>query len=584
MFRLRIEDGCRAGDRVPLPEGPCLLKLGRGYQADVRFPADATMSRVHAELRGEAGAWRLVNLSQHGTLVHGQAVQEHPLQPGDVVTLGDTRLVFERDTPSGPLPLQGPAAAFGAHPAPPRPPAQDALTPNTPTIATPPAAAGYDADGQFHMGMTVLGKLDEGQTSFVWLSGTPHTPQAIGIKVRRLYFFLVVSVLGMAGCLVTGALIVLPALLQFPQVLLGATLFALLPAIPYTLGIKLLDRNDQIPWSNYLGCLMWGATVGCGLSLVVNTFFGEALKLLASPEEATNLVAVFVAPLVEETAKGLGLLVLFWILNDEFDNVLEGMVLGAASGLGFALVENVVYDVGFLQQAGAGGLFLMGSFRSVCNALIGHPVYTAMSGAGLGLLRETARDRPIRWLYPPLGLCVAIGLHVTWNGAAVLLSKALTPDLVHPLVTLAILAVVFGGAGFLFFLAAYLFAASRERRVLLKYLAEEVEKGFIEPDELHSFQRLLGRQRYELSGFMSGGLAAYRLRRALRRAQVELAFRKWHLAKGDAVRGSVVDALVHQARTRIRDARNALNKLEKRGTLTTRARPLAPPPPAPPCA
>lgn len=583
MYRLRIEDGCRAGERVPLPEGPCLLKLGRGYQADVRFPADATMSRVHAELRGDPQGWTLVNLSQHGTLVHGQAIGERRLAPGDVVTLGDTKLVFERDTPSGSLPQA--AAEFGALPGPPRPAARpDALTPNTPTIATPPAAAGYDADGQFHMGLTVLGKLDEGQTSFVWLAGAPNTPQAIGIKVRRLYFFLVVSVLGMAGCLVTGALIVLPALLQFPDVLLGATLFALLPAIPYTLGIKLLDRNDQIPWSNYLGCLMWGATVGCGLSLVVNTFFGEALKLLASPEEATNLVAVFVAPLVEETAKGMGLLVLFWILHDEFDNVLEGMVLGAASGLGFALVENVVYDVGFLQQAGAGGLFLMGSFRSVCNALIGHPVYTAMSGAGLGLMRETARGRPIRWLYPPLGLCVAIGLHVTWNGAAVLLSKALDPAVVNPLVTLAILAVVFGGAGTLFFLAAYLFAASRERRVLLKYLAEEVEKGFIESDELQSFQRLLGRQRYEWAGLMRGGIKSYRLRRALRRAQVELAFRKWHLAQGDAVRGSVVDALVHQARTRIRDARNALNKLEGRGTLTTQARPLAPPPAAPPAA
>lgn len=576
MFRLRIEDGCRAGERVPLPEGNCLLKLGRGYQADVRFPADETMSRIHAELRRGPGGWSIVNLSQHGTLVHGQPVQERALQPGDVVTLGDTRLVFERDLPSGPLP----AAAAAATPAPRPPVRQDALTPATPTIATPPAAAGYDAEGEFHMGLTVLGKPDEGMTSVVWLAGAPNTAAAVGIKTRRLYFFLVVMLLGMAGCLVTGALIVLPALLQYPGALLLATAFALLPAIPYTLGIKLLDRNDQIPWSNYLGCLVWGATVGCGLSLVINTVFSEAFKVLASPEAAGSMVAVFVAPLVEETAKGLGLLVLFWILHDEFDNVLEGLVLGAASGLGFALVENVVYDVNFILSGGEGALLVMGSFRTVCNALIGHPVYTAMTGAGLGLMRETARGRAIRWIYPPLGLCIAIGLHVTWNGAAVVLGSALSD--VNPLVTLAILAIVFGGAGGLFFLAAYLFAASRERRVLLNYLGEEIERGFIEPHELDSFRRLLGRQRYEWGGLWRGGLRVYRLRRALRHAQVELAFRKWHLAKGDAVRGSVVDAYVHQARTRIRDARNALNKLEGRqtGAITTRGQtPLAPKPP-----
>ena len=571
MFRLRIEDGCRAGETVPLPDGPCVLKLGRGYQADVRFPADATMSRIHAELRRGPAGWTLVNLSQHGTLVHGEAVEgDHALAPGDVVTLGDTRLVFEREGAK--------SGVDRPEPRPPYPPPRvDPLTPATPTIATPPAAAGYDAEGEFHMGLTVLGKVDEGQTSYVWLSGAPGDAGSIGIKVRRLYFFLVVSLLGAVGCLVSGLLIVLPALLEFPDLLLAAAAFAFLPAIPYTLGIKLLDRNDQIPWSNYLGCLVWGATVGCGLSLVVNTISSEAFRIMVSPEAASPLVAVFVAPLVEEMAKGLGVLTVFWILHDEFDNVLEGLVLGAASGLGFALVENVVYDVSFLRQAGPEGLFVMGTFRMICNALIGHPVYTAMTGAGLGLMRETARNRPVRYLYPLLGLCLAIGLHVAWNGAAVFLGGVLSD--VNPLVTLLILAVVFGGAGFLFFLAAYLFAASRERRVLLTYLAEEVERGFIEPDELTSFQRLLGRQRYELSGLLRGGFKVYRLRRSLRRAQCDLAFRKWHLAKGDAVRGSVVDAYVHQARSRIRDARNALNKLEGRtsGALTTKARPAAPP-------
>jgi hypothetical protein len=141
------------------------------------------------------------------------------------------------------------------------------------------------------------------------------------------------------------------------------------------------------------------------------------------------------------------------------------------------------------------------------------------------------------------------------------MGRALGPE--NTPFVLIINAVVFGGAGLMFFVAAYLFAQTRERRVLLTYLGEEVDKGFITPQELESFRQLFGRQRYELAGLVQGGVGVFAVRRALRRAQVELAFRKWHLAQGDAPRGQLVDAYVLSARTRIRDARNRLRELER---------------------
>lgn len=553
LYRLRITSGPRQGECYVLPDGPAPepVRIGRGHEVNVRIPEDGTLSRLHAELHLEPGGWVLKNLSQHGTHVGRRRVDDRRLlSPGDVLIVGETQVVFERAGVPGARPAAG----------------ADPLTPMTPAIAAPSDDAGFDSQGVFHMGHTLMGAgQDEIEGSFIWFGKTERS-KGIKVKTRRLYFLLVVGVLGLAGCLSTGLFIVLPTLLQHPVVLLQATAFGLLPAVPYVLLIKLLDRNAQIPWKNYLACVAWGGTVGCGFSLVLNAIGGTFLRVIVGPgsaEDAFATTAVFVAPVVEEMVKGLAVLFVFWILHDEFDNVLEGMVLGAASGLGFALVENSIYNIHFLAQPGGGTptLLAMGTYRALVNALIGHPVYTAMTGAGLGLLRESPRGGPFRYLLPVAGLILAIGLHLVWNGAAVFMGRALGPE--NTPFVLIINAVVFGGAGLMFFVAAYLFAQARERRVLLTYLGEEADKGFITPEELESFRLLFGRQRYELAGLLQGGLAVFAVRRALRRAQVELAFRKWHLAQGDAPRGQLVDAYVLSARTRIRDARNRLRELER---------------------
>lgn len=543
-YRFRIQSGLREGDHVELPSGGAgedrVVVVGRGSDADLRFD-DSTMSRHHAELRWHDSAWHLVNLSKHGSYIgrkHVKDSAQHKLTLNDMLILGETKVVFEADTMN--------VATPGV----------DTLTPQTPTIARAPTLAGYDPQGRFHTGQTLLGAAaDDMGLSFVSLGGSGE----IKFKKRRLYYLAILVVLGCIGSLATGVLIVLPALREHPQAMLIATLFGLLPAVPYLLFFKFLDRNDQIPWRNMLACAIWGATAGCGAALVLNSLGEGAIQSFVDAGQAWSLTATFVAPLSEEVVKGMAVLVVFWILHDEFDNALEGLILGAASGLGFALVENCIYNVGFLMQGNETMLY-MGGYRAVVNALIGHPIYTAMTGAGLGLLRETPRSKGYRLAFPIMGLGLAIGMHVAWNAAALSLGQIIGDE--TGLLTLAINTVVFGGAGLLFFVAAYVFAASRERRVLVAYLSEEVEKGFVQAEELDSYSKWFGRLRFELGGLANGGLRVYLQRKSLRRAQVELAFRKWHLAQGDAAKGSVVDAYIHNARIRIRDARNLLNELE----------------------
>ena len=556
MYLLEVQSGERAGERIALPpagEG-VRVTLGRGVDAHLRFD-DSTMSRLQAELRWAGGRWLLLNHSRHGSYVGRRrlrAGQERAVAPGDGLRLGETELRLLQEAAGG----------------------GDTLTPITPTIAAPPSAAGYDTHGVFHSGQTLLELGDDAaDRSFVYLLGSRESGRSLRVKTRRLYFLAVLAAVGLLGCLATGTLIVLPTFLAHPGTLAAATLFAFLPAAVYAPLIKALDRNDQIPWSNFLACMLWGGTAGCGLSLVLNSLGSHTLASFFSTSEAWNLTAVVIAPVVEEVCKGLAVLVLFWILHDEFDNVLEGLVLGAASGLGFALVENTIYNVRFLAE-GESAFLVLGTYRTLVNALIGHPIYTAMTGAGLGLLRELPRRQLRRYAYPAAGLATAIAMHVVWNAAAVYLAQA-TGDRVG-LLALVVNAAVFGGAGLLFAVAAYVFAAARERRVMVTYLAEEVGRGFVEADELASFERPLGRLRYELEGWARFGWRVYRTRRALRRTQVELAFRKWHLAQGEAPRGAEGDASILRSRARIRDLRNQLNDQEGRSAAERPPRPRPP--------
>jgi len=78
------------------------LTIGRAPQNDlVLEDPDRTISRFHAEVRHEAGAWVLLDLnSQNGTWVEARRVDRVDLRAGLPVAIGRYSLVFD-DTPIG---------------------------------------------------------------------------------------------------------------------------------------------------------------------------------------------------------------------------------------------------------------------------------------------------------------------------------------------------------------------------------------------------------------------------------------------------------------------------------------------------
>lgn len=96
---LLVLDGPLQGARLPLLAEQT---LGRGARSTLRLP-DPGASRLHARLRQGPDGLRVEDLgSKNGVRVNGRRARgATPLRPGDLLTLGGTRLQLHPGAPQG---------------------------------------------------------------------------------------------------------------------------------------------------------------------------------------------------------------------------------------------------------------------------------------------------------------------------------------------------------------------------------------------------------------------------------------------------------------------------------------------------
>lgn len=93
-----IFQGPNAGRRFTLAQQA--LMLGRGETCDVTL-ADERASRHHAKLLPEPDGPRLLDEgSSNGTFVNGRLVNEARLNPGDIIAIGHSSIIFGPEAPS----------------------------------------------------------------------------------------------------------------------------------------------------------------------------------------------------------------------------------------------------------------------------------------------------------------------------------------------------------------------------------------------------------------------------------------------------------------------------------------------------
>jgi len=206
-------------------------------------------------------------------------------------------------------------------------------------------------------------------------------------------------------------------------------LSTLMSVVPLAILWYLDRRERETPWL-FAAAFLWGAVMATGLALPINSAFlssvaewvtrNPVIVEILGPEAPTLLGAPLVAPLVEELTKGLGLVLLFYLLRAEFDNMRDGIVYGALIGLGFTWFEAPLYVAQGYAEFGVAPWGAQFGWRYALFGLGGHTMFTAILGASLGLAVQTRR-RWLKLLAPIVGLAAAIGAH-TLNNALPLFS------------------------------------------------------------------------------------------------------------------------------------------------------------------
>jgi RsiW-degrading membrane proteinase PrsW (M82 family) len=298
-----------------------------------------------------------------------------------------------------------------------------------------------------------------------------------------------------------------------------ATLIGLAIVAPvvafYFAALRWADRFEPEPLWLVVVAFAWGAVVAAGGAVVGIGLAEASLQAVALPRwwvEATSDTVI--APLLEETLKGFGLVLLFiasrgWLR--ELDGPLDGLVYGAAIGLGFTLTEDVLYVRSALAESGFAGALSTTFVRTVLMGLA-HCTYGAMTGLGFGVAAER-RGVLVTLGAPAAGFVAAVSVHALHNVLASY-GKAQLFDTV--LFTWAVDVAFFVGLALL---------VVRERGILVRELGPEVGE-LLTRAELDAITSYLALDRRLIATLFRDGPRAYFARSEKQRLAVKLAFVK----------------------------------------------------------
>lgn len=543
--------------------------IGRALSNDILL-MDPTVSREHARLVVTEEGWRVYNLTENSIVrVNGKAVpfgQSMPLVSQDYLVLGSTllQLVAPENSgieESGPGPLvadghsrlieeeeqvllEDQALALKQQRKEQVSPGSITPAPDISWCPEPTPKAIPDT-----LDLCRGGESEERQET--WnvqneeLFGVGVTlefalPRRFGLRKRwLLWLFAALGIIVLIVALMLNSFISLGSVRQdgLPNLLM-AVLIPLIPAGLIVLLVNFIDSYEREPWFLKLAAFLWGAAIAVPLSVWIEEGVDRLIQAAGFKLETNTFWIVLLQGglnpgITEEVMKGLGLLLFFLFLRDEFDNVTDGIVYGALIGAGLAMVENTRY---FIDNSSTSLLANLIVGRIVLGWLT-HPTFTICFGAALGYVRHTR----VRWkqiLIPLVGLLIAIFLHTIFDSVNYYAYEILFPtpennrtmffwwlaiscNYVLPL--LAQISLVY----------VLLRALTHESAIIREFLADEVSSGTVTVEEYALLQSASQRRRVEKKVRQTQGFKQWLRVQALYQTEIGLAFRKWHVSTGD---------------------------------------------------
>lgn len=334
---------------------------------------------------------------------------------------------------------------------------------------------------------------------------------------------------GFLGLVVAGGFLVFFSLFLVLPFLLGSTgltgfvigFFAsLVPLGTVLLTVRFIDRWEPEPRPLLLFAFGWGAVVSIAVTMLLQPYF----SLLAGPASGldyTTFAVTVQAPVVEEFAKALGLLLLLLFARKHFDGPVDGVVFAFTIAAGFAFTENVLYFGRAIATSAEPGTDLAVVFflRGVMSPFA-HAIFTGTTGLIMGLAARRWHNG-LSVLAFGAGLVPAMLLHSGWNSMGQnFLAQYLLVQV--PTFLLAVLAVVLLRAA--------------ERRLTRQRLQEYAAAGWFTAAEVDMLSTGGGRR---AALRWAGSVGRRAQMRALLHAATRLAFTRQRILSGR-------DVAVHQ--------------------------------------
>ncbi|MBW4040562.1 MAG: PrsW family intramembrane metalloprotease [Acidobacteria bacterium] len=275
---------------------------------------------------------------------------------------------------------------------------------------------------------------------------------ALGVVAVAAVLLYLVSALGATGVVVAGVA-------------------ALVPFVLVLLTVRWIDRWEPEPRPALLFAVLWGAGVAVAVALIFD--LGVQIVSGAAGSKPSDLLqAVVQAPIVEESAKGLGVLLLFWVNRRHFDGPVDGIVYAASVAAGFAFSENILYFGRVLVEHGLGAAFVFTFVVRGIFSPFAHVLFTSCTGYAIGKAAERGGGAGAGFGAYLLGLIPAALLHALWNGGLTLAGDVIEYYLLVEFP-------IFLGA-----VAVVLVVRARERAVTRARLGEYAAVGWFTPQEV----------------------------------------------------------------------------------------------------
>jgi RsiW-degrading membrane proteinase PrsW (M82 family) len=206
----------------------------------------------------------------------------------------------------------------------------------------------------------------------------------------------------------------------YPWATSTAVVLFLLYAVPFLLILRVVDNLDGEPVPLLLFALGWGGMVATAAAIAGNAATQDLLAKLVSPRFTTTWGPAIAGASLEEVLKALAVVMVALVARPQLTSVMDGFVYGALAGLGFQVVENIIFAVNAVGLAGTGDqvgpVVAMFFLRGFLGGLWSHTLFTALAGAGIAFV-VVRRDRPVgvRVAVVAGAFGAAAGFHFLWN-------------------------------------------------------------------------------------------------------------------------------------------------------------------------